>query len=130
MMGCNVLSPQIFWIRKMRRNLVLTFFMSILVNIGMLFERFVIIVTSVYREYLPSAWSTYYRPTIWEVGFYLVTVGLFFTCYFLFAKFFPVIASAEIKHLLKKSSDGYKERMDEMETEHVEIIVESNGHDH
>ena len=92
MMGCNVLSPQIFWFRKMRRNLVVTFFMSILVNIGMWFERFVIIVTSVYRDYLPSAWSTYYTPTIWEVGFYMGTFGLFFTCYFLFSKFFPVIA--------------------------------------
>src|SRR5678809_695093 len=64
MMGCNVLSPQIFWFKKMRRNLMLTFFMSILINIGMWFERFVIIVTSVYRDYLPSAWSTYYRPSI------------------------------------------------------------------
>jgi Ni/Fe-hydrogenase subunit HybB-like protein len=130
MMGCNVLSPQIFWVRKMRRNLVVTFFMSILVNIGMWFERFVIIVTSVYREYLPSAWSTYYRPTIWEVGFYLGTVGLFFTCFFLFAKFFPVIAAAEIKHLLKKSGDRYKNNMGELETEQVEAFVERHGHDH
>ena len=114
----------------MRRNLVLTFFMSILVNIGMWFERFVIIVTSVHREYLPSAWSTYYRPTIWEVGFYLGTFGLFFTCYFLFAKFFPVIASAEIKHLLKRSSDSYKHRMDELEGEPFEAFVERHGHDH
>ena len=86
MMGCNVLSPQIFWFRKMRRSLTVTFFMSILINIGMWFERFVIIVTSVYRDYLPSSWSTYYSPTIWEVGFYMGTFGLFFTCYFLFAK--------------------------------------------
>ena len=130
MMGCNVLSPQIFWVRKMRRNLVVTFFMSILVNIGMWFERFVIIVTSVYREYLPSGWSTYYRPTIWEVGFYLGTVGLFFTCFFLFAKFFPVVAAAEIKHLLKKSGDSYKHNMEELETEPVEAFVERHGHDH
>jgi molybdopterin-containing oxidoreductase family membrane subunit len=61
---------------------VLTFFMSILVNIGMWFERFVIIVTSLYRDYLPSSWSVYYSPTIWEVGFYIGTFGLFFTCYF------------------------------------------------
>jgi Ni/Fe-hydrogenase subunit HybB-like protein len=130
MMGCNVLSPQLFWVRKLRRNLVLTFFMSILVNIGMWFERFVIIVTSVYREYLPSAWSTYYRPTIWEVGFYMGTFGLFFTCYFLFAKFFPVIAAAEIKHLLKRSGDSYKHNMEELETESVEAFVGRHGHDH
>ena len=130
MMGCNVLSPQIFWIRKMRRNLVITFFMSILVNIGMWFERFVIIVTSVYRDYLPSAWSTYYRPTIWEVGFYLGTVGLFFTCYFLFAKFFPVIAVAEIKHILKRSGENYKERMGELEQEQLDEFAQRHLHDH
>lgn len=114
----------------MRRSLVVTFFMSILVNIGMWFERFVIIVTSVYRDYSPSAWSTYYTPTIWEVGFYLGTFGLFFTCYFLFAKFFPVIAIAEIKHILKRSGENYKEKMDEIEHESTEEFVEKHGHDH
>ena len=93
MMGCNVLPRRFFWFKKLRRNLLFTFFMSILVNIGMWFERFVIIVTSIYRDYIPSSWSTYYAPTICEVGFYMGTFGLFFTCYFLFSKFFPVIAS-------------------------------------
>ena len=88
-----------------------SFIISIVVNIGMWFERFVIIVTSVYRDYLPSSWSTYYSPTIWEVGFYLGTFGLFFTCYFLFSKFFPVIAVAEIKHILKRSGESYKKDM-------------------
>src|SRR6478736_5553981 len=130
MMGCNVLSPQIFWIKKMRRNLLVTFFMSILVNVGMWFERFVIIVTSVYRDYLPSAWSTYYRPTIWEVGFYLGTFGLFFTCYFLFSKFFPVIALAEIKHILKRSGDAQKDRMEKLEVQPNEEFAEEHSHDH
>ena len=130
MMGCNVLSPQIFWIRKMRRNLLVTFFMSILVNVGMWFERFVIIVTSVYRDYLPSSWSTYYRPTIWEVGFYLGTFGLFFTCYFLFSKFFPVIALAEIKHILKRSGDVQKDRMDKLEVQPNVEFAEEHSHDH
>ena len=115
MMSCNVLSPQIFWFRKLRRNLTVTFFMSVIVNIGMWFERFVIIVTSLYRDYLPSSWSTYYTPTIWEIGFYLGTFGLFFTCYFLFSKFFPVIAVAEIKHILKKSGENYKPQAIEVE---------------
>jgi hypothetical protein len=128
MMGCNVLSPQIFWFRKMRRNLFVTFFMSILVNIGMWFERFVIIVTSLYRDYLPSSWSPYYTPTIWEVGFYLGTFGLFFTCYFLFSKFFPVIALAEIKHILKKSGENYKEQMDVVEKESVEEFANEMAH--
>src|SRR5687767_1461372 len=130
MMGCNVLSPQVFWFRKMRRNLVVTFFMSVIVNIGMWFERFVIIVTSVYRDYLPSAWATYYRPTIWEVGFYMGTFGLFFTCYFLFSKFFPVIAIAEIKHILKRSGENYKENMDKLEKETIKEFGEKHGHDH
>jgi molybdopterin-containing oxidoreductase family membrane subunit len=96
----------------------------------MWFERFVIIVTSIYRDYLPSSWSTYYAPSIWEVGFYLGTFGLFFTCYFLFSKFFPVIAIAEIKHILKKSSNEYKARMGEAEQESVEEFAHeyANGH--
>jgi len=130
MMGCNVLSPQIFWFRKMRRNIVVTFFMSVIVNIGMWFERFVIIVTSLYREYIPSGWSTYYSPTIWEVGFYLGTFGLFFTCYFLFSKFFPVIAIAEIKHILKKSGANYKEKMGPEENESVEKFAHEFAHAH
>jgi Ni/Fe-hydrogenase subunit HybB-like protein len=130
MMGCNVLSPQIFWFRKMRRNLTVTLFMSVIVNIGMWFERFVIIVTSIYRDYIPSSWSTYYSPTPWEVGFYLGTFGLFFTCYFLFSKFFPVIAVAEIKHILKRSGDNYKEKMGAAEQESPEEFADEMAHAH
>ncbi len=130
MMGCNVLSPQIFWFRKLRRNIAVTFFMSILINIGMWFERFVIVVTSVYRDYLPSSWATYYTPSIWEVGFYLGTFGLFFTCFFLFAKFFPVIAVAEIKHILKKSGESFKEKMDVVEQETPEVFYEETHSAH
>jgi hypothetical protein len=131
MMGCNVLSPQIFWFKKMRRNITVTFFMSIIVNIGMWFERFVIIVLSIYRDYIPSSWATYYRPSIWEVGFYLGTFGLFFTCYFLFSKFFPVIAIAEIKHILKKSGNVYKAKMGHEEAETPEQFADENlGHGH
>ncbi len=130
MMGCNVLSPQVFWFKKLRRNILLTFFMSVLINIGMWFERFVIIVTSIYRDFIPSSWSTYYAPTIFEVGFYLGTFGLFFTCYFLFSKFFPVIAVAEIKHILKKSGESYKVTMDTIEKEPVEAFAMEHSHDH
>lgn len=115
MMFCNVVSPQLFWSRKLRRNIMFTFFMSILINVGMWFERFVIIVTSIYRDFLPSSWTVYYSPSIWEIGFYLGTFGLFFTCYFLFAKFFPVIAVAEIKHVLKTSGENYKAKMTDLE---------------
>jgi Ni/Fe-hydrogenase subunit HybB-like protein len=128
MMGCNVLSPQIFWFRKMRRNITVTFFMSIIVNIGMWFERFVIIVLSIYRDYIPSSWATYYRPSIWEVGFYIGTFGLFFTCYFLFSKFAPVIAIAEIKHILKKSGNVFKAKMGKEEQETAEEFAAEYQH--
>jgi len=105
MMFCNVVSPQLFWSGKIRRSIFWTFFLSVVVNIGMWFERFVIIVTSLHRDYLPSSW-TMYSPTWVEVGFYLGTFGLFFTLYLLFAKFFPVIAVAEIKSVLKTAGEN------------------------
>jgi Ni/Fe-hydrogenase subunit HybB-like protein len=126
MMTCNVVSPQLFWFKKLRRNVMFTFIMSIVVNIGMWFERFVIIM-SLHRDYLPSAWS-YYTPTWPEVGFYLGSFGLFFTCFFLFAKYFPVIAIAEIKFILKTSGDNFKEGMTTIETKSTEQFIEENAH--
>jgi molybdopterin-containing oxidoreductase family membrane subunit len=104
MMTCNVISPQLFWFRKIRTSIVATFALSIVVNIGMWFERFVIIVTSLHRDYLPSSWAMFY-PTITDVGLYMFSFGLFFTLFFLFAKFFPVINMAEVKSVLKSSSE-------------------------
>jgi molybdopterin-containing oxidoreductase family membrane subunit len=89
----------------------------------------VIIVTSIYRDYLPSSWSLYYRPSIWEIGFYLGTFGLFFTCFFLFAKYFPVIAIAEIKHVLKSSGESYKGEMKPIEKLSDEDFYEKTHHD-
>ena len=131
MMFCNVVSPQLFWSKKLRRNVTVTFFMSIIVNIGMWYERFVIIVTSVYRDFLPSSWSTYYSPSIYEIGFYLGTFGLFFTCFFLFAKYFPVIAVAEIKSVLKTTGDSYKMKMTDIEKADAEkFYIEEVEHAH
>jgi len=104
MMTCNVISPQLFWFKKLRTNIVATFILSIIVNIGMWFERFVIIVTSIHRDYLPSSWSMFY-PTMYDVGEYILTFGFFFTAFFLFAKFFPVINMAEVKSIIKSSSE-------------------------
>ncbi|RPA70188.1 hydrogenase [Cyclobacteriaceae bacterium YHN15] len=104
MMTCNVISPQLFWFKKIRTSIVLTFILSLVVNIGMWFERFVIIVTSLHRDFLPSSWAMFY-PTIYDVGVYLFTFGLFFTCFLLFAKFFPVINMAEVKSIIKSSSE-------------------------
>ncbi len=105
MMTCNVVSPQLFWFKKIRTSIVATFVLSIVVNIGMWFERFVIIVTSLHRDYLPSSWVMFY-PTLYDVGVYMFTFGLFFTLFFLFAKFFPVINMAEVKTILKSTSDN------------------------
>ncbi len=108
MMSCNVISPQLFWIKKIRTSIVATFILSIVVNIGMWFERFVIIVTSLHRDYLPSSWAMF-KPTIVDVLDYLYTFGFFFVCFFLFAKFFPVINMFEIKAILKSSSEHVEE---------------------
>ena len=130
MMSCNVVSPQLFWVKKFRRNVPFTFVMSIVVNIGMWFERFVIIVTSTYRDWVPGSWS-YYSPTWPEVGFYLGTFGLFFTCYFLFAKYFPVVAVHEIKFVLKTSGDNYKRGMEKIDNQSTEdfIHIATTHHD-
>ncbi len=107
MMTCNVISPQLFWIKKIRTNLVATFVLSIIVNIGMWFERFVIIVTSLHRDYLPSSW-TMFHPTMYDIGQYLFTFGIFFCAFLLFAKFFPVINMAEVKSIIKATSEKKK----------------------
>ena len=102
MFSCNVFVPQLFWIKKIRRNIAITFGVSILVNIGMWFERFVITVTSLHRAYLPSSWG-YYIPTWVDICMYLGTFGLFFTFFLLFLKFLPMIAIAEIKGVMPAS---------------------------
>jgi len=107
MMTCNVVSPQVFWFKGLRTNLAFTFFMSIIVNIGMWFERFVIIVTSLHRDYLPSSWNMFH-PTWVDAGVFLGTIGIFFTCYLLFARYFPVLALNEVKSILKISGESYK----------------------
>ena len=104
MMTCNVITPQLFWSRKLRRSLTASFIISIFVNIGMWFERFVIIVTSLHRDYLPSSWLMY-SPSWVEICMYIGSLGLFFTLFFLFAKFLPVIAVAEVKSIYKTSSE-------------------------
>ncbi len=109
MMTCNLVSPQIFWFRKMRRNVFVTFVMSIFVNIGMWFERFVIIATTLARDYLPSSWS-YYVPSWVEVGIFLGSLGLFFTLFLIFVRVAPVVAIAEIKSILKSNGDQYVEQ--------------------
>jgi molybdopterin-containing oxidoreductase family membrane subunit len=111
MMTCNVISPQLMWIRKLRRSLIFTFIISIVVNIGMWFERYVIIVTSIHRDYLPSSWSMHY-PSHIDIGVYVGTIGLFFVFFLLFARYFPVLPIAEVKSILKSSGESYKNAPD------------------
>jgi len=106
MMTCNVITPQLFWFKKIRTSVMATFIISIFVNIGMWFERFVIIVTSLHRDYLPSSWVMY-SPTYIEIGLFIGTIGLFFTLFLIFARVFPVIALAELKSILKKTGSQY-----------------------
>jgi molybdopterin-containing oxidoreductase family membrane subunit len=100
MITCNVVSSQLLWFRKLRTSLVFTFFISIVINIGMWFERFVIIVTSLHRDYLTSSW-TMYKPTIVEYGLLIGTLGIFFTSFLLFIRVFPVISISEVKSVMK-----------------------------
>jgi molybdopterin-containing oxidoreductase family membrane subunit len=107
MMTCNVISPQLFWFKKIRTNITSTFIITIIVNIGMWFERFVIIVTSLHRDFIPSSWAMFY-PTFYDVGVYLFSFGLFFTLFLLFSKFFPMINMAEVKSIIKSTSEKVK----------------------
>jgi Ni/Fe-hydrogenase subunit HybB-like protein len=103
MISCNVISPQFFWFKKLRTNVPFMFVISIFVNIGMWFERFVIIVTSLHRDYLPSSWN-YFRPTIADVLTFVGSFGLFFTLFLLFLRYIPMIAMAEVKAVLPQAN--------------------------
>jgi Ni/Fe-hydrogenase subunit HybB-like protein len=103
MVSCNVLFPQLFWFKKVRTSIPAMFALSIVVNIGMWFERFVIIVTSLHRDYIPSSW-TYFYPSIWDISLFLGTFGLFLTMFLLFCKFLPVIATSEIKGVMPQAN--------------------------
>ena len=96
----------------MRRNYLVLFIVSIIINVGMWFERYVIIVTSLHRDYLPSSWSMHY-PSHIDIGVYIGTIGLFFVFFLLFARYFPVLALNEVKTILKSSGEYYKNLPDD-----------------
>ena len=99
MVSCNVLFPQLFWFKKIRRSIPITFVLVILVNLGMWMERFVIIVTSLHRDFLPSSWAMFY-PTVFDIGILLGSFGFFFTFVLLFARTLPVVSMAELKAVI------------------------------
>jgi Ni/Fe-hydrogenase subunit HybB-like protein len=97
---CNILTPQLLWIRAMRTNVTVLFLMSIVVNIGMWLERFVIVVISLTRDFMPSAWGRY-QPTVWDWATFIGTMGLFTTLIFLFVRVLPAISIAEMRELVE-----------------------------
>jgi molybdopterin-containing oxidoreductase family membrane subunit len=102
MVTCNVVVPQLFWFKKARVHIPLLFVASIFINIGMWFERFVIIVTSLHRDFMPANWD-YFHPTIWDISTLIGSFGLFFTLFTLFVRFLPMVAIAEVKGVLPQA---------------------------
>jgi Ni/Fe-hydrogenase subunit HybB-like protein len=96
MMACNVGVPQLLWFRSLRRSPWALFVISLLINLGMWSERFVIIVTSLHRDFMPSSWGIY-RPTIWDWATLMGSLGLFFTLIFLFIRLLPMISISEVR---------------------------------
>ena len=109
MMTCNVVIPLTFFFEKLRTNIVYSWIISIFVNIGMWFERFVIIVTSLHRDYIPSNW-TMFHPTFVDIGIFIGTIGIFGVLFLLYARTFPVLALNELKTILKSSGEEYKKQ--------------------
>lgn len=103
MVICNAVIPQLFWFKKVRKNLTMIFIISIIINIGMWFERYVIIVTSLTKDYLPSNWSSY-TPSIVEIGIYIGTISIFGLGVLLFIRYIPMMAISELKTVLKGTS--------------------------
>jgi molybdopterin-containing oxidoreductase family membrane subunit len=106
MMSCNLFFPQFFWIKKLRRSIPFMFVTSIVVNIGMWFERFVITVISLHRDYLPSSWD-YYSPTFVDVLTLIGSFGLFFTLFLIFLRFLPMVAIAEVKGVMPEADPHF-----------------------
>jgi molybdopterin-containing oxidoreductase family membrane subunit len=106
MVTCNVVAPQIFWFAKMRRSIPVMFIVSIFVNIGMWFERFTIISTSLHHDFLPASWG-YYTPTWVEVSIFVGTFGIFLTLFLSFCKFLPIIAVSEVKGVMPGSQPSH-----------------------
>jgi Ni/Fe-hydrogenase subunit HybB-like protein len=102
MFTCNVIMPQLFWVRAFRRNLITVLFVCMCVNAGMWFERFVIFVISLTRDFLPSSWGMYY-PTWVDIWTFIGTIGIFVTLFLLFIRFLPMVAMSEVRSVLPEA---------------------------
>jgi molybdopterin-containing oxidoreductase family membrane subunit len=98
---CNILTPQLLWFKWIRQNIIVLFIISLIVNVGMWLERFVIIITSLHRDFIPSSWGMYH-PTIWDFATFFGTIGFFLMCFVLFCRFLPVISIFEMRELVEE----------------------------
>jgi len=107
MIMCNVVIPQLLWFKRIRTNTIWLWIISLVISFGMWFERFVIIVTSLHRDFLPSSWGMY-TPTIWDYATFAGTLGLFFTLIFLFVRFVPFISISETRELVHQAGGKHQ----------------------
>ncbi len=107
LIACNIVIPQSLWFKKVRSNVLALFVLSLVVNCGMWLERFIIVVTSLHRDYMPSAWGMYY-PTRWDWATFVGTIGLFLTLFFLFIRFLPAISIFEMRTLVPSPQEETK----------------------
>jgi hypothetical protein len=102
---CNVITPQFLWFRQIRQNVPIMFVISLIIQLGMWGERFVIVIISLHRDFLPSSWGMYY-PTVWDYAVLFGTIGFFLFCFILFARFIPVISISEMRELVHSTAGG------------------------
>jgi molybdopterin-containing oxidoreductase family membrane subunit len=126
MVLCNVITPQVLWLRKVRTTVPVLFVVSILINIGMWMERFVIIVVSLHRAFLPSGWGMFY-PTIYDVGILIGSFGLFFTLFLVFIRVLPMIAMWEIKGVAAGAAHRAAHHPSSRARRHEEMEVAANA---
>jgi molybdopterin-containing oxidoreductase family membrane subunit len=105
---CNVMLPQLLWFRRVRRAIPLLFVLCLVINLGMWFERYVIVITSLHRDFLPSSWGMY-RPTRWDLATLIGSMGLFLSLMFLFVRLLPAISMSEVRHLLHETRQSNAE---------------------
>ncbi|SRX72209.1 NrfD/PsrC family molybdoenzyme membrane anchor subunit [Aequorivita antarctica] len=117
---CNLIVPLSLWVKKLRRNIRWTFFVALVINIGMWFERFDIIVVDLSKDRLTSSWAMF-QPTFVDIGTFMGTIGFFFVLFLLYARTFPVIAQAEVKTILKSSGESFKRLRAEHGDDHSHV---------
>jgi hypothetical protein len=102
---CNIILPQLLWFKRFRVNIVCVWFIALIINCGMWLERFMIVATSLHRDFMPSSWGMY-RPTFWDLSTYFGTIGLFVMLMWLFIRFLPMISVFESREMVHEEKEG------------------------